>query len=140
MDYQFVTRDAFDEMRSGGDVLEWVEYGGNLYGTPTTQVLPLIEAGHDVILDIENEGAKQIRRVYPEALMIFISPPSLGELADRLAGRGDTSDEDMIRRLDVAQEQMTEAPDLYDHIVVNDDLAGAIHQVLDILTKPAALQ
>ena len=93
--------------------------------------------GYDVILDIENEGAKQIRDAYPGALMIFISPPSLSELADRLAGRGDTSDDDMTRRLGVAESQMNEAPRLYDHIVINDELAGAISQVLDILNNPA---
>jgi guanylate kinase len=138
VDYLFVTNETFEMMRTNGDVLEWAEYGGNLYGTPRSQVLPVIEAGHDVVLDIENEGAKQIRATYPEALMIFIRPPSLQELADRLAGRGDTSDEDMQRRLGVAEEQMNEAPGLYDHIIINEDLAGAIGQVLDILNKPAA--
>jgi guanylate kinase len=138
VDYLFVTNETFETMRTNGDVLEWAEYGGNLYGTPRSQVLPVIEAGHDVVLDIENEGAKQIRATYPEALMIFIRPPSLQELADRLAGRGDTSDEDMQRRLGVAEEQMNEAPGLYDHIIINEDLAGAIGQVLDILNKPAA--
>jgi guanylate kinase len=138
VDYLFVTNETFETMRTNGDVLEWAEYGGNLYGTPESQVLPLIEAGHDVVLDIENEGAKQIRAAYPEALMIFIRPPSLQELADRLVGRGDTSDEDMQRRLGVAEEQMNEAPGLYDHIIINVDLAGAIGQVLDILNKPAA--
>jgi guanylate kinase len=137
-DYLFVTNETFETMRMNGEVLEWAEYGGNLYGTPGSQVLPHIDAGNDVVLDIENEGAKQIRASYPEALMIFIRPPTLQELADRLAGRGDTSDEDMERRLGVAEEQMSEAPGLYDHIIVNDDLAGAISQVLDILNKPAA--
>lgn len=137
VDYMFVTRTEFLEMRERDEVLEWAEYGGNLYGTPTRQVLPLIETGHDVLLDIENEGAKQIRSAFPEALMIFIQPPSLDELAVRLAGRGDTSHDDMARRLGVAGSQMGEAPGLYDHIVVNDDLSGAIDQVLDILTKPA---
>jgi guanylate kinase len=135
-DYLFVSEDAFDEMRANGAILEWAEYGGNLYGTPTGEVLPVIATGHDVILDIENEGAKQIRASYPQALMIFISPPSLVELASRLAGRGDTSDGDMSRRLGIAESQMREAPGLYDHIVVNDDLAGAITQILDILNKP----
>ena len=138
VDYLFVTKDAFETMRTNGDVLEWAEYGGNLYGTPGAQVLPLIDAGHDVLLDIENEGAKQIKASHPEALLIFIRPPSLEELADRLAGRGDTSDEDMQRRLGAAEEQMGEAPDLYDHIIINDELAGAISRVLDILNKPAA--
>jgi len=140
VDYVFVTTEMFERMRSEGAVLEWAEYGGNLYGTPSTEVLPLLDAGHDVLLDIENEGAKQIRSSYPEALLIFIRPPDLEELAHRLAGRGDTSKEDMAMRLAVADAQMTEAPRFYDHIVVNEDLAGAIGQVLDILNKPAADQ
>jgi guanylate kinase len=136
IDYLFVTREAFDQMRTDGEILEWAEYGGNLYGTPASEVLPVIARGVDVVLDIENEGAKQIRSSYPEALMIFIRPPSLDELTRRLSGRGDTSDEDMLKRLGVAESQMNEAPGLYDHIVINDDLVGAISQVLDILNKP----
>ena len=138
VDYLFVSRETFADMRTRGEILESAEYGGNLYGTPASEVLPILGAGHDVVLDIENEGAKQIRAAYPEAVMIFIRPPSLQELADRLAGRGDTSDADMEKRLGVAETQMGEAPSLYDHIVINDDLSGAIAQVLDILNKPAA--
>jgi guanylate kinase len=136
VDYLFVSKGSFEEMRGSGEILEWAEYGSNLYGTPASEVLPLIATGHDVLLDIENEGAKQIRTSHPQALMIFIRPPSLEELENRLVGRGDTTDEDMAKRLSVAEAQILEAPGLYDHIIVNDDLAGAISQVLDILTKP----
>lgn len=136
IDYTFVTREGFNALLSGGEILEWAEYGGNLYGTPREAALPLVAAGHDVILDIENEGAKQIRETFPEALMIFVSPPSLESLAKRLASRGDTSDADMNVRLGVAEGQMAEADELYDHVVINDNLVDAIVEVLDILKEP----
>jgi len=137
IDYRFVTVEQFEALRDEGHMLEWAEYGGNLYGTPRDAVLPSIEAGDDVILDIENEGAKQVRASYPEAVMLFIRPPTLADLAERLMRRGDTSEADIERRLGVAAEQNAEAEALYDHIVVNDDLADAIAEVLDILTKLA---
>ena len=135
-DYAFVTRDQFVALQYAGEILESAEYGGNLYGTPREAALSLVEAGRDVILDIENEGAKQIRATFPSALMIFIAPPSLDSLARRLLSRGDTSPEDMARRLGAAEGQMAEADALYDHVVVNDDLVDAIVAVLDILKEP----
>jgi guanylate kinase len=135
-DYAFMTREQFGALQEAGEILESAEYGGNLYGTPRNAALPLVEAGHDVILDIENEGAKQIRATFPSALMIFVAPPSLDSLAKRLLTRGDTSDEDMARRLGVAEDQMAEADGLYDHVVVNDDLVDTIVAVLDILKQP----
>lgn len=135
VDYTFLTRDEFMARRERGDILEWAQYGGNLYGTLREAVLPIVEAGFDVILDIENEGAKQIRSAYPEALMVFVRPPGIEELARRLNCRGDTSQSDIERRLGVAGIQMAEANDLYDHVVVNDDLADAITEVIGILNK-----
>jgi guanylate kinase len=135
IDYHFVDLSEFEDLKISGDMLEWAEYGGNLYGTPRSSVLPLVDAGVDVILDIENEGAKQIRKAYPDALMVFIAPPSLEELARRLIARGDTKDQDIQARLSVAEHQIVEAHGLYDAVVVNDDLIDAITTVLDILTK-----
>lgn len=137
-DYHFVTRAEFEGLRDQGDILEWAEYGGHLYGTPKSSVLPLLDEGVDVILDIENEGAKQIKRAYPDAILIFIAPPSLSELSRRLFGRGDTNDHDARLRLAVADAQMIEAADVYDHTVVNDDLGVAIGDVLGILKSTAA--
>jgi guanylate kinase len=139
VDYRFVTADAFDRLRSNGDLLEWATYGGNQYGTPADGVLAMIAEGHDVILDIENEGAKQVKAAYPDALMIFVKPPNPAVLAERLMRRGDTPDEDMERRLAVAAQQTAEADAMYDHIVVNEDLVDAITEVLDILKQPADL-
>lgn len=133
VDYRFLTMEEFGALRDRGGILEWAWYGGNLYGTPRTSVLPLLDAGFDVILDIENEGAKQIRETFPEALMIFVRPPTLEELAQRLRDRGDTSVDDIERRLAVADLQIADADGLYDHVVINDDLADAISEVLGIL-------
>lgn len=135
IDYHFVSREDFEGLKASGGILEWAEYGGNLYGTPHSSVLPLVDQGVDVILDIENEGAKQIRKAYPDALMVFIAPPSIEELARRLISRGDTEDDDIEVRLSVAEHQMAEASGLYDAVVINDDLMDAITSVLDILTK-----
>jgi guanylate kinase len=138
VDYHFVTRTQFERMREAGEILEWATYGGHLYGTPRSSVLPLLERGVDVILDIENEGAKQIKTAFPEAVLVFIAPPSLDELSRRLFGRGDTAPDDASRRLAIAGRQMEEADDVYDHIVVNDDLGVAIGDVLGILGATAA--
>ena len=136
-DYHFIDRRDFEARIESGDVLEWAEYGGNLYGTLRREVTPVLTSGRNVLLDIENEGAKQIRDSYPEAVLIFIRPPDIDELERRLRGRGDTSDRDIERRLAVADEQMREAPQIYDHIVLNDDLDAAIGRVLDILASLA---
>ena len=132
-DYHFVDRATFRARVNSGEMVEWAEYGGNLYGTLRSAIEPILASGRNVILDIENEGAKQIRASHRNALLIFVSPPDLETLADRLAGRGDTAPRDIEGRLAVAVEQMVEAPCVYDHVVVNDDLGRAIGEVLDIL-------
>ena len=133
-EYHFLSRSEFESLIAAGDVLEWAEYGGHLYGTLRREVQPLLDAGIDVLLDIENEGAKQIRAASADAVLIFIRPPSVAELERRLRARGDTSERDIERRLAVAEEQIREAPGLYDHIVLNDDIATAIGRILDILS------
>jgi guanylate kinase len=138
LDYRFVDREQFLDAITRGVVLEWAEYGGNLYGTLREPVVTALDAGTNVILDIENEGAKQIRRTYPDAVLIFITPPDLDELAKRLKGRGDTPQRDVERRLSVATRQIAEAPDVYDHVIENRGLDTAIAQVLGILTNPGA--
>lgn len=133
-EYHFLTRRDFEDRIAAGEVLEWAEYGGNLYGTLRAEVLPVLAMGSNVLLDIENEGGKQIRASFPDAVLIFIRPPSTEELKRRLTSRGDTSDRDIERRLAVAEDQMIEALAVYDHIIVNDDLEVATDHLLDILT------
>lgn len=131
--YRFVDREEFALARDAGELVEWAEYGGNLYGTPVSEVLAPRERGEDVLLDIEMVGARNVKTAFPEAVMIFIAPPSLADLERRLRRRGDTSEEDIARRLGVARDQMDEAKGLFDHIVVNDDLDTAVGRVAGIL-------
>ncbi len=138
IDYWFVNDETFDQMIEDGALLEWAEYGGHRYGTPRTEVLRTLESGRDVILDIENEGAKQVKRAYPDAVTIFILPPTRTELERRLRARGDTSPRDIERRLAVADAQIAEAADVYDHLVVNDDLDTAIDEIVSILSSTPA--
>lgn len=138
VDYHFVTRSEFESRLSSGEILESTEYGGNLYGTLREVVESVLTTGQNVILDIENEGARQVRATYADAVLIFIAPPNLTTLARRLEGRGDTMEHDMAMRLAVAAEQMAEAPELYDHIVENRKLSETIDQVLDILIRQDA--
>ena len=139
VDYHFISREDFLDAIASGRVLEWAEYGGNLYGTLRAPVEAAILRGDSVILDIENDGAKQVRQAFPGAILIFITPPDLDELEKRLRGRGDTADADVEKRLAVASQQIAEAPDVYNHIVENRGLDAAITQVLDILTLPSAV-
>ncbi|MEN8239672.1 MAG: guanylate kinase [Actinomycetota bacterium] len=138
VDYHFVGRQDFLDAIASHQVLEWAEYGGNLYGTLREQVEDAIGEGSNVILDIENDGAKQVRQAFGAAILIFITPPDLDELEHRLRGRGDTAEADVQKRLAAASVQIAEAPDVYDFIVENRGLDAAINHVLDILGLPSA--
>lgn len=133
VDYRFLDRREFEDMANGGHFLEWAEYGGHLYGTPRAPVEAVLDAGHDLILDIEVQGARQVKAAYPESISIFIAPPSLEELERRLRRRGDTDDEAIERRLRIARSEIEEGESTFDHLVINDVLPQAIQEVLDIL-------
>jgi guanylate kinase len=135
VDYRFVSETEFRQAMADGLLIEWAEYGGHLYGTPADGLEEAQAAGHDVLLDIEIVGSRLIKDRFPDAIMIFIAPPDLQELERRLRSRGDTSDEDVARRLSVATDQMAAAEEFFDHFVVNDDLEVAIAQVSDILAQ-----
>jgi guanylate kinase len=131
--YFFVTDAEFRQMVDTGDLLEWANYNGDLYGTPRAAALEAMAAGCDVIAEIEVQGAAQIRGAYPDAVLVFISPPSLEVLEERLVGRGDTPADDVRRRMQIAATEIALAPGLFDHIVVNDDLARASAELSSIL-------
>jgi guanylate kinase len=133
VDYVFVDRETFRSGIEAGGFLEWAEYSGYYYGTPRRAVLEHLERGENVLLDIENDGAKQVKASYPEAVLIFIKPPSLAELERRLRARGDTSATDIARRLAVAEEQIVEAEERFDVLVVNEDIATVVDQIAPIL-------
>ena len=122
--YHFVTREAFEEMIRQGEVIEYTEYNGNYYGSPAGPIRRQLEEGRDVILEIEVKGAQQVRAKFPEALSIFVMPPTFEELRRRLTGRGTENEEQIRARLQTARVEVAMAPD-YDYIVVNDVVSEA---------------
>lgn len=128
VDYHFVDRAAFQRMAEEGRLLEWAEYAGHLYGTPAEPVREAVAQGRVVILDIEVEGALQVREREPRALLLFLAPPDLDELERRLRER-DTEDEMAVsRRLEAAREEL-DRRDHFDAVVVNDDLEACVAEV-----------
>lgn len=130
--YYFVSRGEFEEMITAGEFFEWAEFAGNCYGTPKKQVQNRINEGKLVLLEIEVEGARQIRDSFPDALRIFILPPSSAELENRLRGRGQDSEDAIARRLKRAQEEI-EAAHEFDFQVINDDLEEALKKLETLL-------
>jgi guanylate kinase len=137
VDYVFVDRTRFEEAIAQGGFLEWAEYSGHLYGTPRKPVLAELDRGKDVLLDIENEGAGQVKHAYPQALLVFVLPPSMDELERRLRGRGDTSQQDIERRLQIAQDQIAEASERFDYLVTNHEVGAVADEIVSILTAVA---
>ena len=133
--YLFVSPEEFQNMIDADEFLEWAEYNGNSYGTPSAPIDQANAEGRAVLLDIEMQGARQVKEHRPNALMIFIEPPSLIEMERRLRSRGDTSDRDIADRLRIAETQLAEASDLFDHVVVNSDLDAAVEEVVKLVTR-----
>lgn len=123
-DYHFVSKDDFLKLRDQGGFLEWAEVHGNFYGTSKQEVEGRLAEGLDVFLDIDIQGARQVRQAAPDAISIFISPPSWQEQEKRLNGRGTDSPETIQLRLANAKAEMADV-DLYDFVVINDDLDSA---------------
>jgi guanylate kinase len=132
VDYHFVDSKAFKDLAGDGAFLVWAEYGGNLYGTSWKSLREPLEGGRDILLEIEVQGAQQVRERQPEVTFIFLLPPTLEALEERLRGRG-TDDEEVIdRRLTIARREL-EAVHIFDYAVVNDQLEVAIETVLEII-------
>ena len=131
--YYFVTKERFEEMIAGGEFLEYDAHAANYYGTPRAQAEEKMEHG-SVLLDIEPNGAKQVKAAAPEALLIFIMPPSMEELERRLRGRGDTSEEQIAMRMERAVWEM-EQRSWYDHVVTNDDAERCADEILKIIAE-----
>lgn len=131
-DYHFVDATTFDRMAMEGGFLEWVQVYANRYGTARAQVEAKLEAGMDLLLDIETVGAMRVKAAMPEAIMIFLLPPSADELARRLRGRGDTDEAQVQLRMGHAQHELEQFPH-YDHLVVNGDLEVAYRNLESIL-------
>lgn len=130
--YYFLTRAEFERRVEAGDFLEWAEYGGNLYGTLRSQIEAGLATGRHVVLDIEVQGAEQLRSRFPNAVHVFVLPPSAQELVHRLRSRKTEDDASLRRRVAIASRELTIA-DRYDFVVVNDDLVEAVANVAAIL-------
>lgn len=131
--YFFKTREQFETMIEHDQLLEHAEFVGNYYGTPVEWVRETLERGKDVILEIEVQGAFQVKERFPEAVFLFLAPPSLQELRNRLVGRGTESEEVIKQRLLVAREEI-ELMDAYDYVVTNDEVDKAIDRIKAIVT------
>jgi guanylate kinase len=132
--YNFVSRRDFEAMIENGELLEWAIYNNRFYGTPAAPIEQAVAEGRDILLEIEIQGARQVREHRPDAVMFFVAPPSMDELERRLRRRGDTSEEDIEDRLEIAEQEMQEAPILFDHVIVNDDLDRAIEDIVGLIT------
>jgi guanylate kinase len=132
VDYFFKSREEFEELIEQDRLLEYAEFVGNYYGTPVDYVRETLDAGKDVFLEIEVKGARQVREKFPEGLFIFLMPPSLHELKNRIVTRGTESDDLINNRLLTAREEI-EMMDLYDYIVENDQVDLASERIIAIV-------
>jgi len=131
--YFFVSRETFQQMIQEGKLLEHAEYVGNYYGTPEAPIDEALQAGKDILLDVEPLGALNVKRRRPDAILIFMLAPSFRDLEKRLHGRGDTAPELIKHRLERARWEYTQA-DQYDYLVVNDSVEKAVREICSIVT------
>ncbi|KSU62462.1 guanylate kinase [[Bacillus] enclensis] len=132
IDYFFKSREEFEALIEQGKLLEYAEFVGNYYGTPVDYVRETINNGRDVFLEIEVQGAQQVRDKFPEGLFIFLAPPSLSELQNRLVTRGTETNEVIQGRLNTARKEI-EMMNLYDYIVENDKIENAVEKINSIV-------
>ena len=133
VNYNFVSREEFERMIARNELLEYAEYVNNYYGTSLKLIQDKLNSGIDVLLDIEVQGAAKVRNLCPEALFIFVIPPSFDELSRRLHGRQTDSEEVILGRLEKARVEFAEIPN-YDYVVVNDTVSNAVDEIKSILT------
>jgi guanylate kinase len=134
VDYHFVTRTEFEELRDRGGFLEWFEVYGDLKGTPVSYVRDELDAGNDVMLEVDVQGALAVKRALPEALLVFIQAPSRAEQRRRLEARGSETAESIERRLARAEAEERIGADDFDAVVVNDEVGRAVEEVAAILS------
>ena len=131
-DYFFRSREEFEELIRNGQMLEYAEYVGNYYGTPLTYVNETLDKGVDVFLEIEVQGALQVKKKVPDAVFIFLTPPDLNELQERLVGRGTDSEEVIAQRIERAREEIALMSE-YDYAIVNDEVPLAAERVKRVI-------
>ena len=137
--YHFLTKARFEELIAGERFLEYAQYAENYYGTPLDPVLEQLEQGNDVILEIELQGALQVKQRMPQAVLVFIAPPSFEELEARLRGRGTESEEVILRRLAIARQECANM-DQFHYVVVNDEVADAAERLRAVILSRRCLQ
>ena len=133
-DYRFLTRDEFEARIRDGAFAEHAESYGNLYGTPAAPLLEALEAGRIVVLDVDVQGARQVVRKFPDAVLVFIRAPDIDTLVERLRRRSTESKEQFQARLERARAEL-DCADEYDHVIVNDDLEVALGELRDVVRK-----
>lgn len=132
VNYFFITKEEFTQKINNNEMLEYAEYCSNFYGTPKDYVLKSVEQGKNIILEIEVQGALNVKKIIPEAVTVFVMPPSLQELEDRLRGRGTETDEVVGQRLKTAIAEIRQAPQ-YDYIVVNNTVMQCVADIVSII-------
>ena len=133
-EYFFATREQFEDKIKQGGFIEHAEYCGNYYGTPKDYVEEQLQTGKDVILEIEIQGAMKVKEQFPDAVLLFVMPPSIAVLHQRLVGRGTETEEVIVERLQRAEEEAVGIED-YDYIIINDDLDTCVRKLHELLTK-----
>jgi guanylate kinase len=131
-DFRFISRETFLAMRDGGELAEWASVHGNLYGTPARPLETALQDSRDVLLDIDTQGAAQLRQRYPEAVLVFVVAPSMAELEQRLRERRSDADQDIARRLARARDEIALWKQ-YDYLIVNRDVKEAIDQLMAVI-------
>lgn len=133
VNYYFLSRKEFEDELKNNGFIEWAEVYGNYYGTPKAPVEKMLRSGQDVILEIDPQGAMNVRKQMPNAVLIFVMPPSYDELASRLHGRGTETEDQIAGRLSCAVGEINTMPS-YDYVVVNDDIETATEDILAIIS------
>ncbi|MEI6404649.1 MAG: guanylate kinase [Actinomycetes bacterium] len=135
VNYFFTSVEEFEVLVAQGELLEWATFAGNRYGTPRQAVQARLDAGIPVLLEIEVQGAMQVRATMPEAILVFLEPPSWAELESRLIGRGTETPDQVDERLQTARDEL-KSVDFFDHVVVNDDVSRAAAELVSYLSSP----
>ena len=131
-DYRFVTKEQFDAMRHQNQLLEWAEVHGNFYGTPRDKIDQAIAFGQDILLEIDWQGARQVQQLFPQAIGVFILPPAISTLRERLTQRGQDAKAVIERRIEAASEEISHASE-FEYVIINQDFSIALTQLSQII-------
>lgn len=131
-DYRFVTKEQFDAMRHQNQLLEWAEVHGNFYGTPRDKIDQATAFGQDILLEIDWQGARQVKQLFPQAIGVFILPPTISTLRERLTQRGQDTEAVIQRRIEAASEEILHASE-FEYVIINQDFSLALAQLAEII-------